>query len=164
MQASREFHCHLSTALHANHFIVILALILAIIRGTDVFSTDSTKWACGQELFHATAALFVTAWLMVGCAWLIYWPNHLQFNQAQLNLYLVAGLVGVLSLFVHILYTICIATTINTDHTQVFNPITGSWITYLLLSFLPKVIVSLFFVTTGLLSPLIQKTKRTQTM
>jgi hypothetical protein len=57
-------------------------------------------------------------------------------------------------LMVRLVFTVGVATTVGTGHTQVFNPITGSWVLFLVLAFLPEVFVSVTYVTMGMLQPM----------
>lgn len=63
---------------------------------------------------------------------------------------IVGGLVMPI-LAARLVYTVGIAVTIDTTKTQVFNPLTGSWLLYLLLAFLPEVGVSSVLVVAGLI-------------
>ena len=132
--------------------MIIASLAVGIVGGLDAFSTTPTASSIknGQLYLRIAAGLSAAAWALICLSVLIFLSNRSALPSFHAKLCPIVGLV-VIPLFVaRLVYTVGIAVTIDTTKTQIFNPLTGSWIVYLLLAFLPEVAISSILVAGGL--------------
>lgn len=145
-------HLYVKYALWADHVVVIIAVILAVTGGTSAYSSNVAKHSKGQDHLRASAGFFVLSWIVLVATWVICRSDKASREPARQNLFFVVEIVGLPALFVRILYTVLGDATVDTDHTQVFNAETGSWVPYLIMAFLPEVVISLSYVITAIVS------------
>ncbi|KAH8810770.1 hypothetical protein F5884DRAFT_259932 [Xylogone sp. PMI_703] len=135
---------HIQLLPRLNHVLILASLILGIVGGIDVFSTSSTcrtnSDCTGLALLRAAAGLSIAAWA-VTVATLAYAPSqrYNSTNRRTLPRHSMPALaVALVLLMARLVYTVGVAATIDTDRTQIFNPLTGSWVLYLCIAWLPE--------------------------
>jgi hypothetical protein len=144
---------HIPRLLRLTHLIIIASLALGIVGGLDAFSTNPTadSYKNGRLYLRIAAALSCVAWGLITLSVIIFLGQRRSMNGFYQNLLPIVGGI-VMPIFVaRLVYTVGIAVTIDTTKTQVFNPLTGSWVLYLLLAFLPEVAISSTLVVAGLM-------------
>jgi hypothetical protein len=144
---------HIPRLLRLTHLVIIASLALGIVGGLDAFSTspDANSYKNGRLYLRIAAGLSVAAWVLITLSVIIFFSQRHSMNAFYQKLLPIVGGIVMPIFIARLVYTVGIAVTIDTTKTQVFNPLTGSWVLYLLLAFLPEVAISSTLVATGLM-------------
>lgn len=144
---------HIPRLLRLTHIVIIASLALGIVGGLDAFSTNPTAndYKNGRLYLRIAAGLSCAAWALIMLSVVIFIGHRHSINPFYRKLLPIVGGLVMPILAARLVYTVGIAVTIDTTKTQVFNPLTGSWLLYLLLAFLPEVGVSSVLVVAGLI-------------
>lgn len=130
--------------------VIVVSLALAIVGGLDAFSTDSSAHQSGKTFMRVAAGLWMAAYVLLVLPVGLLWRERSRMGNFHRRAYVVIA-VGVLPLLgLRVAYACGNAFTLGTTSTQIFNPLTGSWILYLFLAFLPEVAISVTFIAMGL--------------
>lgn len=142
-------HC-LPQLFQLNRMVIVVSLALAIVGGLDAFSTDSSAHQSGKTFMRVAAGLWMAAYVLLVLPVGLLWRERSRMGNFHRRAYVVIA-VGVLPLLgLRVAYACGNAFTLGTTSTQIFNPLTGSWILYLFLAFLPEVAISVTFIAMGL--------------
>ncbi|RDW80274.1 hypothetical protein BP6252_04912 [Coleophoma cylindrospora] len=129
--------------------MIIVSLSLGIVGGLDAFATVATNISTGQLYLRIAAGFSVGAWVLICVSLAGNWNKRQYMDGLSQALYpIIAGVVLPL-LAVRLVYTCGIAITIDTTMTQVFNALTGSWVLYLCIAWLPEIFIGAAFVAVG---------------
>jgi hypothetical protein len=144
---------HITRILRLNHFIIIASLALGIVGGLDAFSTSVNKDSIenGKLYLRIAAGLSVAAWALICLSVFIFFGERKNLSPFYQKLLPVVGGIVMPILVARLVYTVGIAVTIDTNKTQVFNPLKGIWVLYLFLAFLPEVAISSTLVVVGIM-------------
>lgn len=129
----------LSQVSRLNHIVILLSLILGIVGGINAFSATSTchtdSNCSALSLLRAAAGLSVAAWAITTLTLIWFSTSKVSRSRASTAFLLIP----LIFLSARLVYTVGVAATIDvTTRTQVFNPLTGSWILYLCVAWLPE--------------------------
>lgn len=138
---------------HVTHLAILASLSLGIAGGLDVFSTTPDPGSSGKTYMRAAAGLAAGALFLVFVVTLTNSANARALGGWYARLYTVVAWVALPLLAARVAYTVGVAATIMTTRTQVFNPLTGSWVLYLCLAWLPEVLLGYVLVLLGLAKP-----------
>lgn len=147
------------------HIIIIVSFALGIVGGIHVFSTTSRCTAAAHcndlAYLRAAAGLSIAAWALIGVAVVIHHADRQRESSMATRkeqrirrvypLVVALTVIVLLLLLARLVYTLGVAVTIGTDRTQVFNPMSGSWVLYLCLAWIPEMLVSSSLAAIGLL-------------
>lgn len=134
-----------------NRIIIIASLVFGILGGLKVYGTDETQFSSGKTYIRVAACLFMVAIVFIWFTLLSLWPERKFFPAFRRQLYVVLATIIVPLLTLRVVYTVGTAFTIDTSNTQIFNPLTGSWVLYMCIAWLPEVLCTIVYVIAGLL-------------
>ncbi|KAL1961530.1 hypothetical protein VTN77DRAFT_1635 [Rasamsonia byssochlamydoides] len=118
------------------HLMIIVGLGLSVIGGIDETKLDQTDLDNGAKALKIASALFVLAWtgLLIGCLIFLFHLSELTRSHRRMVL---AVALALPFLLVRVVYSALNAVNLNTsgsEHTtNKWNPVTGSWVLYLIL-------------------------------
>jgi hypothetical protein len=134
-----------------NRLVIVVSLAMGIVGGLDAFSTDPTNFPNGRLYLRVAAGMSLAALVIIWLALILLWPERQYMDIFHRKTYVVLAAWVVPWLTVRVAYTMGVALTIDTNRSQVFNPLTGSWILYLCVAWLPEIFCSISLVAVGLL-------------
>ncbi|RDW92654.1 hypothetical protein BP5796_02048 [Coleophoma crateriformis] len=129
--------------------LIIVSLSLGIVGGLDAFATVATNISTGQLYLRIAAGFSVGAWVLICVSLAGNWNKRQYMDGLSQALYPIIAVVILPLLAVRLVYTCGIAITIDTTMTQVFNALTGSWVLYLCIAWLPEIFIGAAFVAVG---------------
>lgn len=142
------------------HPVIMVGLVLGIIGGVDRAPDDSgtidqKKYERGATFSKASAALFLIAFAGILFGTVRLWKQRKYL--ATVSFFIVSCMPVVLPLlFVRILYSLLNAANMDTtghaEHSDKFNVMTGSWVIYLFMGFVPQAGIILVYVCSGVLA------------
>ncbi|KAH7009331.1 hypothetical protein B0J12DRAFT_691562 [Macrophomina phaseolina] len=138
---------------HLSHLAVLASLALGIVGGLDVFSTTPDPNSNGKTYMRAAAGLAAGALFLIAVVVATNMANARLLGGWYVRLYTAVAFVALPLLAARVAYTVGVAATVDTTRTQVFNPLTGSWVLYLCLAWLPEVLLGYVLVAVGLMKP-----------
>ncbi|TDL17892.1 hypothetical protein BD410DRAFT_901222 [Rickenella mellea] len=145
--------------------LLVVALALAIVGGTDASSSSLSTQHTGTTLRKVASLIFLGSFIIIVIIHFLYWSRKDKILLHRRTL--LVGISAALPfLAVRILYSILSSFSPNSlgaqtlgvapGHTSLskFNTVTGSWVIYLIMSLLMEIIAVLIYCTTGTLIPL----------
>ncbi|GME47337.1 hypothetical protein GTA08_BOTSDO03825 [Neofusicoccum parvum] len=149
----RTFSSRSSRLTRLAHLLILASLALGIVGGLDVFSTTPDPDTPGKTYMRAAAGLAAGALLLIAAVVATNWADARAFAGWSASLYVAVAVAVLPLLAARVAYTVGVAATVLTTRTQVFNPLTGSWVLYLCLAWLPEVLIGYVIVILGLVKP-----------
>ncbi|KAL1621658.1 hypothetical protein SLS56_009128 [Neofusicoccum ribis] len=149
----RTFSSRSSRLTRLAHLLILASLALGIVGGLDVFSTAPDPDTPGKTYMRAAAGLAAGALLLIAAVVATNWGDARAFAGWSASLYVAVAVAVLPLLAARVAYTVGVAATVLTTRTQVFNPLTGSWVLYLCLAWLPEVLIGYVIVIMGLVKP-----------
>ncbi|KAF2483137.1 hypothetical protein BDY17DRAFT_310198 [Neohortaea acidophila] len=158
-------HAHMLERKGVNHFLFkalhygsLGALVLAIVGGVNISSTDdlaSSGYKTGKACMEAASILFLSFYLtLAGIT--IYTQSRVQYVVPEERKLIIAGLAALPLLMVRILYTVLVSFDINSDF---FFRSVNVYVEAFM-QFTMEALVVIFFIIAGLLTPRVEKTSK----
>ena len=151
MEHSNEFLASgkpLIIASHILHIPTILALILAIIGGTRISSSDVSKHPSGQNFEKAGGVMFLIVYIALVVLVLLTMIHYSQLPWGEKRI-LLAIMAALPLLAVRILYSLLA----DFKHDSTFNIVDGNATVQLCMSIIEEMIVMVLFLVAGITAP-----------
>lgn len=134
----------------ASRSVILTALCVGITGGLFIFTTHTTplRIARGQVLLRTAAGLAISSWILTLTAIFLFYPERHTIGIA----YPIIACMVMPAFLVRLAYGCGVASTFQTNLTQIFNPLIGNWIIYMSMAFLPEVFIVGSLVGIGLVS------------
>lgn len=130
------------------HLPIMLALILAIVGGTRISSSDSSKQSSGESFEKAGAIIFLVSYLAVVAFAVLTMTDSRNLPQGEKRiLYAVLGSLPLLA--VRLLYSLLV----DFANNKTFNIVDGNPTVQLCMAIIEEFIVTVFFLAAGLVAP-----------
>lgn len=149
-----------SQRLRLAHLLIIAGLILGILGGIDRAPKSSTGQINPEEYNHGATFLKVAAFLFLAALLAITWGLTSSWRDrsvtAKTTKYaMVAAAISLPFILVHLIYSFLSSFNLNTTttsaHSSTFNMLTGNWIVYLIMVFIPQLVIVGVYNTAGIL-------------
>ncbi|CCU82982.1 hypothetical protein BGHDH14_bghG007329000001001 [Blumeria hordei DH14] len=139
----------------ATRMVIFSALAVGVTGGLKIFTTNTTPEGIqqGQILLRTAAGLGISSWMLIYGAIILFYPERHCMGTA----YPIIACMIMPVFTVRLAYGCAVASTFYTDLTQVFNPLAGNWIVYMVMAFIPEVFISGSLVGIGLVNCIGQK-------
>lgn len=139
----------------ATRMVIFSALAVGVTGGLKIFTTNTTPEGIqqGQILLRTAAGLGISSWMLIYGAIILFYPERHCMGTA----YPIIACMIMPVFTVRLAYGCAVASTFYTELTQVFNPLAGNWIVYLVMAFIPEVFISGSLVGIGLVNCIGQK-------
>lgn len=130
------------------HLPILLALVLAIIGGTRISSSDSSKHSSGESFEKAGAIIFLVSYLAIVAFTVLTMVDSHNLPQGEKRiLYAVLGSLPLLA--VRLLYSLLV----DFANNNTFNIINGTPTVQLCMAIIEEFIVTILFLVAGLVAP-----------
>ena len=126
----------------------VAGLVLAIIGGTDVASTNPSTVATGRTLTHAAIIIFLVVFLLLAVITIITFFSLRSISRGE-HYILYAVAFSIPFLFVRLLYSLLA----NFDSGSTFNLTTGSVVVQAFMATIEEFVVVAMYLTAGILAP-----------
>ncbi|KAI1002423.1 hypothetical protein K3495_g5773 [Podosphaera aphanis] len=135
--------------------VIFSALAFGVVGGLHIFTTHTTPKGIqlGQILIRTAAGLCISSWTLICCGLYLLYPER---HAVGIAYFIVAYMVMPVFL-VRLAYGCGVASTFQTNLTQIFNPLGGNWILFLVMDFLPEVFITGSLVGLGLVQSIHEK-------
>lgn len=132
---------------------LMVALILAIIGGSDIYSNNPSDRATGRTLRHAAIIIYVVCYIAQAAITFLTFSRAQELMQGE-NRLVIAVAVSTPFLACRLLYSLIGA---FASATSVFNPVTGSAVLMGIMAILMEFIVVLLYLAAGFTAPVIER-------
>ncbi|KZM25087.1 hypothetical protein ST47_g3778 [Ascochyta rabiei] len=137
-----------SRAVQLLHIPALIALVLAIMGGTDQASSDVSKHASGQTETHAAVIVFILIYMAACVLWAISARDFSIMSSSQTRIYLCV-LLALPLLAVRILYSVISAF----SHRKQFSTIDGDETIRLVMATIEEFLVVFMYTILGVITP-----------
>lgn len=132
---------------------LMVALILAIIGGSDIYSNNPSDRATGRTLRHAAIIIYVVCYIAQAAITFLTFSRAQELMQGE-NRLVIAVAVSTPFLACRLLYSLIGA---FASASSVFNPVTGSAVLMGIMAILMEFIVVLLYLAAGFRAPVIER-------
>ena len=130
------------------HLPIMLALILAIVGGTRISSSDSSKHSSGESFEKAGAIIFLISYIAIVAFAVLTMTDSRNLAQGEKRIvYAVLGSLPLLA--VRLLYSLLV----DFANTKTFNIVDGNPTVQLCMAIIEEFIVTIIFLVAGLVAP-----------
>jgi len=130
----------------------IVALVLAIVGGTDLASTDPSKVASGHTLTRAAIILFLVVFVILVMVTIFTFFSLRSISPGEHRI-LYAVALSIPFLFVRLIYSLLA----NFDTSSTFSPSIGNVVVQAFMATVEEFIVVVLYLTAGILAPKIAR-------
>ena len=134
---------------------ILVALILSIVGGTDVYSSDASTVQSGRTLIKAAIMLYLVGFGALVAITALAFANYGSISKGEKHILLAVGL-SIPFIAIRLVYSI--VSDFDTSNAT-FNPVTGNVIVRAFMTILEEFIVVILFIGAGLLAPTIARSE-----